>query len=420
MRVMPAAEFTARYRTRLPPAVLIAGFAIALLLSLTVRAVLLARLRAERLARSNKLNDAIMASAGMLIVATDQEGRVTRFNRAAELALGYEASEIVGRHTPALWHDPQQLAARASKLTEEYGELVVPGFGVFARSLARTERVATEWTFIRRDGSTFPATLIATTLRDANGKIAGYLGIAEDITARKAAEQERLRNEARLRLTEERYRLLIDGLADYAICWLDPSGHVTIWNVGARNLMQYDDLEIVGQRVDRFFTEEDRKQGVPAQELQTATKTGRYIGEGWRVRRDGSRFWASVRLEPVRHSDGSLMGFAKILHDESMRREAVEALRRSEETFRGALESASIGMALVKTNGHWLKVNRAVCDLLGYTEEELLANDFQSITHPEDLERDMDFVVKMLAGRSPPIGSRSATFIAAAASCGRC
>lgn len=398
MRVTPSAEFTSRYRTRLPPAILIAGLAIALLLSLTVRAVLLARLRAERLVDSNKLNDAIMASAGVLIVATDQEGRVTRFNRAAELALGYQASEIVGRHTPALWHDPSELATRAAELTAQYGELVTPGFGVFAKRLWRKERVAAEWTFIRRDGTTFPATLTATTLRDANGNIAGYLGIAEDITERKAAEQERLRNEARLRLTEERYRLLIDGLADYAICWLDASGRVTIWNVGARNLMQYDDLEIIGKRSDCFFVEEDRAEGLPDHELKTAAETGRYIGEGWRIRRDGSRFWASVRLEPVRNVDGSLMGFAMILHNESMRREAVEALRRSEETFRVALESASIGMALVKPNGHWLTVNRAVCDLLGYTERELLANDFQSITHPDDLEQDMKFVVRMLAG----------------------
>ncbi len=297
-----------------------------------------------------------------------------------------------------LWHDPEELTARAAELSVEYGETIRPGFSVFSRKLARTGREAMEWTFVRRDGTKFPGMLIATTLRDANGNIAGYLGISEDITERKAAEQERLRNQARLRLTEERYRLLIDGLADYAICWLDASGRVTIWNVGARNLMQYDDMEIVGKRFDCFFQEDDRAQGLPERELKTATDTGRYAGEGWRERRDGSRFWAGVRLEPVRHLDGSLMGFALILHDESVRREAIEALRMSEETFRGAMESASIGMALVKPNGHWLKVNRAVCDLLGYTEAELLSNDFQSITHPEDLERDLQYVVRMLAG----------------------
>jgi PAS domain S-box-containing protein len=398
MRITPSTEFTSRYRTRLPPSLLIAGLAIAALLALTVRAVLLARLRAQRLAESNKLNEGIMASAGALIVATDKEGRVTRFNRAAELALGYKASEVVAQHTPVLWHDPAELSARAAQLSAQYGEPVRAGFSVFSTKLAHTGREAGEWTLIRRDGTSFPATLIATTLRDANGNVAGYLGIAEDITQRKAAEQERLRNEARLRLTEERYRLLIDGLADYAICWLDPSGAVTIWNVGARNLMQYDDLEIVGKPFDCFFSEEDRALRLPAHELKAATETGRYASEGWRVRRDGGRFWASVRLEPVRHLDGSLMGFAMILHDESARREAVEALRQSEATFRGALESASIGMALVKPNGNWLKVNPAICALLGYTEQELLANDFQSITHPEDLGRDMDFVVKMLAG----------------------
>jgi PAS domain S-box-containing protein len=134
--------------------------------------------------------------------------------------------------------------------------------------------------------------------------------------------------------TDHRFELLIDSIADYAIYMLDPSGVVSNWNTGAERLKGYTADEIVGHHFSRFYTAEDRTKGLPARVLDAAAREGRYEAEGWRVRKDGSRFWASVVVDAIRNKDGVLEGFAKVTRDITERRMAQEAVRESERQFR--------------------------------------------------------------------------------------
>ena len=193
LRLVPTREFIATQRGALPGAVLIAGMLIAVLTAISLRYILMSRLKSARLAESSSLNTAILASTPYLVIATDQQGKVITFNQAAEKALGYSAQEIVGRETPSLWHDPDEVAARAAALSEELKEPVQPGFEVLVSKSMRQGIDSREWTFIRKDGSRFPGNLTVTTLRDHRGALTGYLGVVEDVTQR--SQMERLKNE---------------------------------------------------------------------------------------------------------------------------------------------------------------------------------------------------------------------------------
>src|SRR5271170_6893957 len=127
-----------------------------------------------------------------------------------------------------------------------------------------------------------------------------------------------------------RYRLLVEAVTDYAIYMIDVNGIVTRWNPGARRFKGYEEAEIIGEHFSRFYTEEDREAGLPARALATAAREGKFEGEGWRVRKDGIRFWASVIIDPIRNATGELVGYAKITRDLTERRAAEEALRRSD------------------------------------------------------------------------------------------
>ena len=510
LQVTPTPEFILRQHSWLSAGILAAGLLLSLLVSLVVRAVLVVKLRSAWLANSNRLNNAILSSAATLVVATDLDGKVMLFNKAAERALGYSAAEVIGRRTPALWHDREEMSARARKLSAELGRVVEPRLDVFFTRGRDQDVESNECTFVRKDGSRFDVSLTVTTLRGAEGEVVGFLGMSEDITARKQAERQRDAAIDGLRVSEERHRLLINGVADYAIYWLDVDGRVNSWNTGAQNLKQYTAQEIIGKHFSIFFTEEDRQKGTPARAMHEARTLGKFEDEGWRVRKDGTRFWASVLLEPIHAADGTIVGFAKISHDVSLRREADRrladtlreldavlntmadglitiddqsiirsftpsaerifgyraaevvgrsvnmlmpepteagvfgreviacrkdgsqfpmelaispyeidgrrrfvgvvrditerrtaelALRKSEETFRAAMGAASIGMALVKPDGRFMEVNDALCTLLGYQAQDLLANDFQSITHEDDLERDLGLLRQALSGQ---------------------
>src|SRR5207248_2150226 len=147
----------------------------------------------------------------------------------------------------------------------------------------------------------------------------GVVKVTRDLTARRAAQEA-------LRQGEERLRLMVESVKDYAIFMLDPSGHVTTWNPGAERLKGYTAAEIIGRHLSAFYSEEDIRAGKPERELEIATETGRFEDEGWRVRKDGSRFWANVVLSAARDDRGQLVGFAKITRDMSERKRSEEAL----------------------------------------------------------------------------------------------
>lgn len=179
---------------------------------------------------------------------------------------------------------------------------------------------------------------------------------------------------------------------------LDNGSKVTSWNSGAQKISGYSAEEIIGHNFSKFNPPAEAAQGHPQKALAQAAENGSYEEEGWRMRKDGSTFMVGVLLTVLRDENAVLCGFSKITRDITERTRAEAQLRESEERFRRSFDDAPIGIALVSPVGRWLKVNRALCVILGYSAEELLKLDFQSITHPQDLERNLDFVRRMLAG----------------------
>jgi PAS domain S-box-containing protein len=273
--------------------------------------------REEALLKTGALQNAVLNSANFSIIATDEKGIIQLFNIGAERMLGYAAVEMVNLITPAHISDPLEVVARAVELSRELSTTITPGFEALVFKASRGIEDKYELTYIRKDGSRFPAIVSVTALRDADSKIIGYLLIGTDNSARKQVEEQ-------LRWTEESFRLMVESVSDYAIVMLDPEGHVVSWNSGAQRIKGYSAEEIVGQHFDRFYPRADIERGAPQQDLEVATVKGRFEDEGWRVRKDGSLFWANVVYTAIRDQTGELRGFAKLTRDLTERRK-VEA-----------------------------------------------------------------------------------------------
>jgi|HubBroStandDraft_4_1064222.scaffolds.fasta_scaffold14955_4 PAS domain S-box-containing protein len=287
----------------------------------------------EALLKAGALQRAIFDSANFSSIATDAKGVIQIFNVGAERMLGYAASEVMNKITPADISDPQEVVARAAALSVELGTPITPGFEALVFKASRGIEDIYELTYIRKDGSRFPAVVSVTALRDVQDAIIGYLLIGTDNTARKQVEEERTKlDQERQRLlreleqSAERSRLLIDGVRDYALFTVDPEGRVTSWNTGAERIKGYKEEEIVGKHFSVFYERSDVEAGRPRQDLERAADTGRYEEEGRRVRKDGSVFWASVIITSLRSPDGRLRGFAKITRDITKRRQVELAL----------------------------------------------------------------------------------------------
>jgi PAS domain S-box-containing protein len=274
--------------------------------------------RAEALLKTGALQNAILNSANFSSIATDEKGVIQLFNVGAERMLGYAAAEVVDQITPADISDPQEVIARAGALSRELGTTITPGFNALAFKASRGIEDIYELTYIRKDGSRFPAIVSVTALRDDKSAIIGYLLIGTDNSARKHVEE-------RLRWTEESFRLMVESVSDYAIVMLDPEGCVVSWNTGAERIKGYASDEIVGVHFARFYPKSDVDASKPQHDLDLAALNGRYEDEGWRVRKDGSMFWANVVFTAIRDQAGSLRGFAKLTRDLTERNK-VEAI----------------------------------------------------------------------------------------------
>jgi PAS domain S-box-containing protein len=185
---------------------------------------------------------------------------------------------------------------------------------------------------------------------------------------------------------DSRYRLLVESITDYAIYMLDPGGHVTSWNPGAERFKGYTAAEILGSHFSQFYTPEDRETGRPARALAKAAEEGRFEAEGWRLRKDGTRFWAHVVIDPIRRGD-DLVGFAKITRDLTERRAAEEALRRSEEQFRILVESVTdYAIYMLDPNGTVVSWNAGAARIKGYAPDEIIGQNFSRFYLPEEAE----------------------------------
>lgn len=190
-------------------------------------------------------------------------------------------------------------------------------------------------------------------------------------------------------VTAERYRLLVESVTDYAIYMLDPQGTVISWNPGARRFKGYEDHEIIGQPFSRFYTEEDRAAGLPERALCMAAQEGRFEKEGWRVRKDGTRFWAHVVIDPILNpATGRVLGYAKVTRDLTERRQADEALRRSEEKFRLLVQGVTdYAIYMLDADGIVTNWNAGAERIKGYAPEEIIGRHFSLFYTPEDREK---------------------------------
>ena len=174
---------------------------------------------------------------------------------------------------------------------------------------------------VRNDGTRFWAHVVIDPIYDPSGQLIGFAKITRDLSERRLAEQA-------FRKSEEQFRILVQGVTDYAIYMLDPTGKITNWNAGAQRIKGYRPDEVIGRHFSMFYLEDDRANGDPQRGLETALKEGKFEKEGWRVRKDGSKFWAHVVLDAIRNEQGELLGFAKITRDITERRDAWKRLAR--------------------------------------------------------------------------------------------
>jgi PAS domain S-box-containing protein len=246
------------------------------------------------------------------ILMLDLGGHITSWNVGAQRMNQYTEQEIVGKHFSIFYSREEVESGKCDR------ELVV------AASEGRFEE---EGWRLRKDGTKFWANVVITPVRDRTGRMVAYAKVTRDLTERRNAKED-------LRSSEERLRLLIASVKDYAIFVLDPSGHVASWNPGAERLKGYSAKEIIGQHFSRFYPEPDVQAGKCDFELAESARVGRFEDEGWRVRKDGSRFWANVVITPIRNASGVLLGFAKVTRDLSERKRHQDeqiALARAEE-----------------------------------------------------------------------------------------
>ncbi|HEX9330157.1 MAG TPA: PAS domain S-box protein [Reyranella sp.] len=262
----------------------------------------------------------VEAVSDYAIYMIDPSGTVTSWNAGAERIKGYKASEILGRNFADFYQEADRKAGvpqRALAIAGHDGKFQAEGWRV------------------RKDGSRFWAFVIIDAIYD-NGQLIGFAKITRDLTERREAEEE-------LRRSEELFRRLVEGVTDYAIYMLDPSGIVSNWNAGAQRIKGYGPDEIVGKHFSIFYTDEDRSRGEPARSLGIAEREGRFEAEAWRQRKDGSRFWANVVIDAIRDPSGRIVGFAKITRDISERREAQLALDRTREALLHSQKIEAIG-----------------------------------------------------------------------------
>jgi PAS domain S-box-containing protein len=235
------------------------------------------------------------------IYMLDPDGIVTNWNAGAERIKGYKASEIVGKHF-SIFYPPQDqqagLPARALETAREEKHFLAEGWRV------------------RKDGSRFFASVVIDPIYEKR-KLVGFAKITRDITERQSAIFE-------LNRSESQFKTLVGAVTDYALYMLDPTGIVSNWNAGGERIKGYTANEIVGQHFSRFYTPADQASGKPARALKIAVETGHYEEEGWRVRKDGSFFWASVVIDPICNDAGELIGYAKITRDISERKKTQE------------------------------------------------------------------------------------------------
>jgi len=297
------------------------------------------------------------------VVIIDTSGTILLVNAAAEEMFGYQKEEIIGR--PHAMLIPEQLRkAHEEHETDYFDEPRIRPMGQLLELSGR-----------RRDGSEFPVEISLGFIETINGVL--VLALVSDMTLRKQFEK-------RLKESEELFHMQVECVKDYAIFMLDAGGNVLNWNAGAERLKGYREQEIIGRHFSCFYPEEVQNAGKPAEMLKRAAAEGRAADEGWRIRKDGSRFWAEVMITVIRDEKGNLRGFSKVTHDIAGRKKTEDALRYSEERYRTLFRDNPTMIVTLDTDLTMLTVNPTCACQLGYTIDELEGRSVLMLFNEDD------------------------------------
>ena len=320
------------------------------------------------------------------IFALDQNGLILTWNLGGKRLKGYTSEEVIGTHFSRFYTDADKERdhpAHELQMAVENGKYEEEGWRV------------------RKNGTTFWANVVITALWDELGELRGFGKVTRDLTDRKIAEN-------RLKESEERFRLMVSNVTDYAIIMLDPEGHVTSWNAGAARIKGYLPSDIIGRHFSNFYPKSEIANGKPEMELRIATDEGRYEEEGWRVRKDGTMFWANVTITALRsdsQTEGGrvLRGFAKVTRDLTSRRQSEEALRQSEEKYRLLVDNITdYALILLDPKGRVTSWNIGAERITGYSRKEILGahfSRFYSKAHLTDGRPENELKVAAETGR---------------------
>jgi PAS domain S-box-containing protein len=324
--------------------------------------------------REQKYKSFVDAVQDYAIFMLDPEGRVTSWNRGAEGIKGYRESEILGRHY-SCFYPPEALEEGKPQRLLGIAE--------------RAGRVEDEGWRVRKNGDRFWAHVTITAIRDQSGHLVGFGKVTRDLTERK-------RTEEFIRQQEARFQMFVHAVQDYAILMLDPQGNIATWNLGAERLKGYEANEIIGKHFSIFYpaSEQDEK---PKYELEVAAREGRFEDEGWRLRKDGSRFWANVVITAIRDDAGRLVGFGKVTRDLTDRMLALKALEESESKLRRSEKSLrELSLHLLRSQDEERRrIGREMHDSLGQYLS-VLKLKLESMAAPEANSSEMNSCIDLL------------------------
>ncbi|HEV7331600.1 MAG TPA: PAS domain S-box protein [Flavisolibacter sp.] len=302
----------------------------------------------------------LIQSIGDAILFLDQDGYIQYINPATTSLTGFSDSDLMNQPLSKLYTaaDGSMKAAYEISMAQKQGKFMSEGWK------------------LRKDGSQFWSELTLYPVKDKN-EIVGFSCLLRNVSERK-------KNELDLRQSEERYRLMVESVKDYAIFMLDSTGHIMSWNEGAKRLKGYHTSEIIGKHFSIFYTAEDLDSKKPERELKIAVATGKYEEEGWRIRKNGSLFWANIVITALFNDQNQLIGFSKVTRDLTDRKYYDESLRQSEERYRALVEQLTdYGIFMLDEKGRIISWNEGAKRILGYTAEEIIGK-YVSIFFPEE------------------------------------
>lgn len=365
------------------------------LLARWIGATLERQLHEEQTREARRFLQAVLDSAtGVSIITTDTNGLITLFNSGAERLLGYSSAEVIGQHTPLLFHEPEELRTRTEQLNTQ---LIRPisGFEVFSAIPTNGEPETRQWTYIRKNGELRVVNLTVSAMHDASGNITGYLGIASDINDLQQATRA-------LQKSESRFRGLVANLPGAVYrCRNDDLWTMSYLSEEIQAISGYPASDFINNRKRSFMAVLHPDDAALTLSAKTALAQQETFEMTYRIQHaDGHSVWVREKGRGEYNNQGELLWISGFIWDISDRKTVEDQLQVSQQRFSNAFSTAPQGMALVSLDGRWLEVNDALCNMLGYTREQMLESNFKNITHPDDLGADFQDMQDLLNGNT--------------------